>query len=165
MENLIEAIRRNDYQAILELDCDIEKLIKENPISPIWYMPKNDKVFNEAIFTLLIDSGADLDNKNKDGQTLLMYSIEKGYTIIVDMLISNDCDLNLQDKTGMSALHYAVYNLDYSLVSLLLSCGIDPSLKDNCGHTARQYLQNRLNHQHVENEVESRRKCLNLLRF
>ena len=159
MEELIEAIKRNDYTAVLEVD-NIEDVIKKSLISPLWYMQKSDKYFNEAIFTLLVESGVDLDCKNNDGQTLLMYSIERGYNRMTEMLISNVCDLDLQDKTKMSALHYAVYNLDYELVKLLITCGIDTSLKDNCGHTARQYLLNNFNHQHVENEIEKRKKCL-----
>lgn len=162
MEELIESIKRNDYIGITEID-NLENLIKDSIISPLWYMQKSDKYFNESIFTLLVECGADLDCRNNDGQTLLMYCIEKGYNSIVYMLISNDCNLNIQDKTKMSALHYAVYNLDYDLVKILVTCGIDTSLKDNCGHTATQYLLNNFNHQHIENEVVKRRKCLKIL--
>ena len=165
MNELIEAIKRNDYTAIIEVGetHNIEDIIIKAKISPLWYMPKNDSLFNEGIFTLLVDYGADLDNKNNEGQTLLMYCIEKGYRNIVDMIISNDCNLELQDKSKMTALHYAVYNLDYELIRLLVTCDIDTSIKDNCGHTATQYLLNKFNHQHVENAPEKRKKCLEIL--
>jgi ankyrin repeat protein len=165
MEKLIETLKKNDYTGIIDLqdEYNLEEIILNSRVSPLWYIPKNDSLFNEAIFTLLVEYGADLDNKNNEGQTILMYCIEKGYRIITDMIISNDCNLDLQDKSKMSALHYAVYNLDYELVRLLVTCGIDVTLQDNCGHTATQYLLNKFNHQHVENAAEKRKKCLEIL--
>lgn len=165
MDELIRVIKKNDYASLIDFGAEnsvsdiIEEFTKSKK-SPLWYSVKKDKQFNEYIFTYLIDVfEADIDNKNEDGQTLLMYCIEKGFLNMIDMLISNDCDINLQDNAGMSALHYAVYNLDSNLVRLLLLSDIDISLKDNCGQTGLDYLRNNFYHQHVNEPGRKRYEC------
>ena len=165
MDELIRIIKYNDYTSLIDYGAEksisdiIEYFVKSKK-SPLWYIVKNDKQFDEYIFTYLIDVlEADINIKNQDGQTLLMYCIEKGYLSMIDMLISNDCDVNLQDNVGMSALHYTVYNLDSNLVKLLLLSGIDVKLKDNCGQTALDYLKNNFYHQHIEDPDKKRYEC------
>ncbi len=165
MDELIRVIRKNDYTELIDYGSEIkisyvvEEFTKSKK-SPLWYMVKNDKQFSEYVFTYLVDVfEADLDTKNEEGQTLLMYCIEKGYLNMIDMLVSNDCDLNLQDNVGMSALHYAVYNLDSNLVRLLLLSGIDIDLKDNCNQTALDYLSNNFHHQHIDEQGKNRYEC------
>ncbi len=165
MDELIKVIRKNDYTELIDYcsEINISYIVEEftkSKKSPLFYMVKNDKQFSEYIFTYLIDVlEADLDIKNEEGQTLLMYCIEKGYLNMIDMLISNDCDIDLQDNVGMSALHYAVYNLDSNLVRLLLISGIDATLKDNCEQTALDYLRNNFHHQHVDEPGRKRYEC------
>ena len=165
MDELIRVIKKNDYTSLIDFGSEvniqyiIDDFVKAKK-SPLWYMVKNDKQFSEYVFTYLVDVfEADLDTKNEDGQTLLMYCIEKGYLNMIDMLISNDCDMDLQDNVGMSALHYAVYNLDSNLVRLLLLSEIDVNLKDNCEQTAVDYLRNNFYHQHVNEPGRKRYEC------
>ena len=169
MNKFIDVIKKNDYTSLIDFgtNCKISYIIDDfvkSKKSPLWYMVKNDKEFNEYIFTYLIDVyEAELDTKNEDGQTLLMYCIEKGYTNMIDMLISNDCDLDLQDNVGMSALHYAVYNLDVNTVKLLLLSEIDVSLKDNCKQTALDYVINGAHHQFIDEPESKRATCFKLI--
>ena len=165
MDKLIRVIKKNDYESLIDFGAEnsvsdiIEKFTKAKK-SPLFYMVKNDKEFNVYIFSYLIDVyEANIDTKNEEGQTLLMYCIEKGYLNMIDMLISNDCDINLQDNVGMSALHYAVYNLDSNLVRLLLLSEIDIDLKDNCGQTALDYLKNNFYHQHIDDPDKKKYEC------
>jgi ankyrin repeat protein len=164
MDELIKVIRTNDYISLIDFGAthNISDIIEESPgKSLLWYMVKNNKKFDEYIFTYLMDVyESDIDTKNADGQTLLMYCIEKGYLNMIYMLISNDCDINLQDDVGMSALHYAVYNLDCNLVELLLLSDIDVNLKDNCGETGVDYLKNNFYYQHIEDALDKKKKCL-----
>ncbi len=168
MEEFIRVIRSNNYISIIDFgaNCKISYIIDEfyKTKSPLWYMVKNDTHFNEYIFTYLMDVyEADIDSRNEDGQTLLMYCIEKGYFNMIDMLISNDCDVSLQDNVGMSALHYAVYNLDSNIIKLLLLSDIDITLKDNCGETALDYLKNNFYYQHIEDALKKKKECLKAL--
>jgi ankyrin repeat protein len=166
MDEFIRAIKKNDYISIIDYGAEnsisdvIEYFVKKKQ-SPVSYMVKNDKEFNEAIFCYLIDVyEANIDSKNEEGQSLLMYCIEKGYLNMIDMLISHDCDIDVQDNVGMTALHYAVYNLDSNLVNLLLLSGIEVKLKDNCDQTALDYLNNNFYHQHNEDALSKKKECL-----
>lgn len=166
MDEFIRVIKKNDYISIIDYGAEnsisdvIEYFVKKKQ-SPLSYMVKNDKEFNEAIFCYLIDVyEADIDSKNEEGQSLLMYCIEKGYLNMIDMLISHDCDIDVQDNVGMTSLHYAVYNLDSNLVNLLLLSGIEVKLKDNCNQTALDYLNNNFYHQHIEDVLDKKKECL-----
>jgi len=53
----------------------------------------------------LIDSGADVNAKNKDGDTPLHTATWKGNIEIVKLLIENGANLNIQDSNGKTPLH------------------------------------------------------------
>lgn len=167
--DLIKALHNNDVLEVFNLSKEkefksiINIPIKENMLTPIWYMKKNDKYFQEGIFNILVKNNAILDFTNEYNQTLLMYCIERGYTKMAYALLKNDCEVDLQDKCGMSALHYAVYNLDVDMVEVLLTAEINISLKDNTGSTALDYVKNNLHHQHIDNMVQKKKKCFELL--
>jgi ankyrin repeat protein len=167
MDEFIRVIKKNDYISIIDYGASISDVIEyfvNKKQSPLSYMVKNDKEFNESIFCYLIDVyEADIDRKNEEGQSLLMYCIEKGYLNMIYMLIRHDCDINLQDNVGMTALHYAVYNLDSNLVRLLLLSGIEVKLKDNCDQTALDYLNNNFYHQHIEDALDKKKECLTFI--
>jgi len=166
---LLKALHNNDILEVSRLGRhqDFKMIInvphKENMLTPIWYMKKTDKHFEENILNILIENDAILDFTNKDEQTLLMFCIERGYTKMAYALLRNDCNVDLQDKCGMTALHYAVYNLDVEMVELLLQCEINVDIKDNTGSTALDYLRNNLHHQIIDDVVQKKKKCLDLL--
>ena len=166
---LVSALQKNDVLEISRLGRhqDFKMIVniphKENMLTPIWYMKKSDKTFEENILNILIENDAILDFTNKDEQSLLMYCIERGYNKMSYALLRNDCNVDIQDKCGMTALHYAVYNLDVEMVELLLQCEIDVDIKDNTGSTALDYLKNNLHHQIIDNIVQKKKKCFELL--
>ena len=167
--DILKAIHNNDYNELLALSKTSQfKEYLTNPmhkIIPIWAVKKDDTLFNKDLFTLLVDNGAIIDLTNKYGQTLLMYSIECGYIKLAKALIECDCDLNIQDKAGMTALHYAIYNLDVEMINILLLSDTDKTCKDNCGKTAYYYLINNVRHQHILEEEEKKKKCIQLFKL
>ena len=166
---LLKALHNNDLLEVSRLGRhqDFKMIIniphKENMLTPIWYMKKTDKRFEENILNILIENDAILDFTNKDEQSLLMFCIERGYNKMAYALLKNDCNIDLQDKCGMTALHYAVYNLDFEMIEILLQCEITTKIKDNTGSTAIDYLRNNLHHQIIDNIDEKKKKCFELL--
>lgn len=161
--DILKAIHNNDYEELLALSTTLQfsQLINKpiNKIRPIWSIKKDDSLFNEKLFILLVNHNAILDFTNEHGQTLLMYAIERGYTRLAKALIKHDCDLNVQDKAGMSALHYAVYNLDIEMINILLLSDTEKTLKDNCGKTAYYYLIHDVHHQHILSSEKKKEEC------
>ena len=169
IELIKKALHNNDVLEVSRLGRhqDFKMIIniphKENMLTPIWYMKKTNKSFDENILNILIENDAILDFTNKDEQSLLMFCIERGYNKMAYALLRNDCNVNLQDKCGMTALHYAVYNLDVEMVEILLQCEIEVNIKDNTGSTALDYVKNNLHHQIIEGIYQKRKKCVELI--
>lgn len=55
----------------------------------------------------LLDAGAEVNFKNKDGITALMVASARGHTEIVQALLAKGAEVNTQDKDGVTALMYA----------------------------------------------------------
>lgn len=79
------------------------------------------------ITKLLIDSGANLNFQDSQGETPLGLASYLGYSKIVKMLLQEeDCDIGLASNYGMSPLHHAVVNNESTeLTELLVKNGAD----------------------------------------
>jgi serine/threonine-protein phosphatase 6 regulatory ankyrin repeat subunit B len=87
----------------------------------------------------LIDKGADVNAKNKDGDTALMSASLKGHTEIVKALIEKGADVNAKDKAGWTALMSASFYGYIEIVRALLNKGADVNAKSENGYTALMY--------------------------
>ena len=99
---------------------------------------KNYKNFN--IFYRLLQEGVDVNAKDEDGITALMWAICKGNIEIIQMLLKKGADVNAKDKNGVSALALSVMGpsrwRQKEIVSILLEKGADMNAIDNYGLTA-----------------------------
>jgi ankyrin repeat protein len=76
---------------------------RENELFP----SVNAKLQYSEMVKALIDKGADVNAKDKDGQTALMLAAGGGYTEIVKALIEKGADVNAKNNTGDTALSLA----------------------------------------------------------
>ena len=83
----------------------------------------------------LINRGADVNTKDKNGKTILHIAIENNYEDIVKFLIQNKADVNIKDNDGNTPLHLAVKNGNDFIVKLLLKAGAKKDIKNNEGKT------------------------------
>ncbi|VAW61336.1 hypothetical protein MNBD_GAMMA09-726 [hydrothermal vent metagenome] len=88
----------------------------------------------------------DINIKNKDGNTVLIETLNSGYfpedvKKVVDYLLSNGADVNLTGKYGRSAFIAAIRNrkLDLSVIETLIAAGADINQKDDKGRGAIHY--------------------------
>lgn len=84
----------------------------------------------------------DINEKNKNGYTPLMYSIPnnseeiKDDKLIPELLLSLGADPNIQDDTDkLTILFNTVINNNYDVAKLLLEKGANPNIKDKNGLT------------------------------
>ncbi len=88
----------------------------------------------------LLDNGADVDVRDRNGMTPLILAAKKGRSQIVRLLLEKGADVNAQDEVmGWTALILASALGYKSVVKLLLENGADVSIKDKNGMTALKY--------------------------
>ncbi|WP_265033965.1 ankyrin repeat domain-containing protein [Wolbachia endosymbiont (group A) of Sicus ferrugineus] len=70
-----------------------------------------------------IQKGADVNAKDKDGNTPLHLAAMKGKIDVVKILLEYNADVNTKNNEGRTALYYAANNNHQELVELLLAHG------------------------------------------
>ncbi len=109
--------------------------------------PVENKSIHEAalngesdIVNNIIGSGNDINVRDPDGRTALMYAAFNGHADIMEKLISNGAKINLTDNFGRTALMFASSVPNPEAVRILLKNQADPDIADKEEHfTALMY--------------------------
>ena len=88
---------------------------------------------------MLIENGADIEAKNRDGETALFEAVKYGKKEIVEMLIENGVDINVKNRDGETALFDAVLCEKNEIVKLIVESGADINVKNKYGKIAINY--------------------------
>lgn len=86
---------------------------------------------------LLYQKGANLNLKDREGNTPLILATLTRWSEGVVTLIRLKAQVNLQNRLGETALLKAVQARDYALAKALLDAGANPDLADNSGMSPR----------------------------
>lgn len=126
---LLEKIKINDYAHILRL--------MENPsimlILAIKYKCDNDMILK------LIENGADINGKDENGKTVLMYAIIYNDDV-VNVLIRKGVNMDAQDIHGCTSLMYAfMSDTRNQIMRLLIDSGANTSIQNKQGKTVLMY--------------------------
>lgn len=73
----------------------------------------------------------DINSRDIDGNTALMFAVKSGKSEVVDYLLKNDAEINYQNNFGITPLHLAVRKNALNLVEHLLRYGADVNIEDN----------------------------------
>jgi ankyrin repeat protein len=102
---------------------------------------------NLDVVRFLVEKGADVNARDSDGQTALMYACRQRFNDVPDnsvaiFLLDNGAEVNLRStKKGYTALMLASGAGNAELVRKMLEKGADPSIEDNFGVTAAEVAQ------------------------
>ena len=88
---------------------------------------------NTELIKYLIDKGADVNSKNKDGFTPLMFAGTKGRVENALLLIENGADLFAENSNKATCAHFLSICLMPDFLNLLVEKGVDFNGKDNRG--------------------------------
>jgi uncharacterized protein len=89
---------------------------------------------NKDRIRLLLDNGVDINVKNEDGFTTLMYASVYGYIDVCRVLLDAGADVDMKNNDGKTSLMLAVGFED--IVEVLLDNGANVNIKDRYGRTA-----------------------------
>jgi ankyrin repeat protein len=92
---------------------------------------------------LLIDYGADVEQKNDKGQTAVFSAMHDSRFDVARILFKAGININDGDKNGDTPLHYAVISLGKEEVKFLLYHGANADQPNNKGITAYQMAWDR----------------------
>ena len=81
----------------------------------------------------LLDQGANVDARNRHGQTALMLAAHTGHCEVVAVLVAHGANLNTTAKYGLSALILALVAGHVEVARLLADAGTDLSLRGTGG--------------------------------
>jgi uncharacterized protein len=84
----------------------------------------------------LIEGGADIELKDRDGRTPLINAVSVDYYLpLIEYLLEKGANINAQDKAGWSALHFCAQNNRIELAEFLIKNGATVDIKDQWGAT------------------------------
>lgn len=86
--------------------------------------------------TLLVDAGADLNARDRDGWTALMWASWSNLPKVTAKLLALGADVNAADRLGNTALTLAALQGHGGMVALLLQKGANKALATKAGKTA-----------------------------
>lgn len=93
--------------------------------------------YDEDAIKSLIENGADVNEKDKDGHTVLMFAVQCSNEKTIKFLIDKGADVNAKDKYGHTVLMFAIgrniRGTKLSIVKLLIEAGSDIHERDDQG--------------------------------
>lgn len=85
---------------------------------------------------VIIEEGADINAKDSDGSTALMWAAWRNELDAAKLLIQSGADVNAKDSKAVTALMYASEKNSHHVAKLLIEKGADINEKNNKGETA-----------------------------
>jgi ankyrin repeat protein len=118
----------------------IAKRAKINPISDLGNTPMHYATITE-IAQLLIDNGANIHFKNKDGYSPLHNAVKGSHSDVAKLLIAKRAYVTTTNNQGTSLLHEAAITQQKEMIELLIAEGVNINAKDRAGKTPAQQAE------------------------
>ncbi|HEY7990372.1 MAG TPA: ankyrin repeat domain-containing protein [Stellaceae bacterium] len=132
---LPRAAERNDFDAVLNMlqRGDTTDTEGEDRRAALSFAAANG---NMQIMNLLLDHLADVEHRDRFGDTALHWAALNGQTEAVKRLLAANAGINDQNGQGVTALMMAVSNNRREVVRILVDAGADLQIEDFTGHDA-----------------------------
>lgn len=130
MTPIIVAVNDNNLEKVkLLVDCGTVDVNKKESLGrpPLWFSTKHTDM---ACAKLLIDHGADINDRLSSGSTLLMDVIQRGHFDFADLLMEKGAGVNGVNKEGETALIIAAGKNNLTIIENLINRGADITAQD-----------------------------------
>jgi ankyrin repeat protein len=114
---------------------DLSNNDDESDVKRVWIAALN-QYNSEIAIRKLLNTNIDVDARDNDGQTALMWAVQSSRKSVVGVLLKYDADANAIDNLGDTPLIKAVVNDREDMVNLLLNEDVEVDITNNDGHTA-----------------------------
>jgi ankyrin repeat protein len=88
-----------------------------------------------AVIWTLLEGGADIDMRGRDGMAPLHCAAKKGYAKVTSMLLQAGAAIEIQDNSRKTPLHWAAHNGCSEVIKTLLENGAYLEARDDYGRT------------------------------
>ena len=122
-KELLDASAEGDIQKVQQLldsGAFVNKKTGWQSITPLHWASENN---NQEMVELLIDHDANVNAKDKFGETSLYYAIEANKPDMVELLLDRGANVNAKNKHGVTLLNLATYKNKSVIAKLLLDHG------------------------------------------
>jgi hypothetical protein len=89
---------------LMSYDASLNIIARDRVTSPLMDAVTAN---NKDVAAMLIEAGADLNYRNRNGQSALIVAIGSRMSDIANLLIEHQADLTIKDSLGMTAAEYA----------------------------------------------------------
>jgi ankyrin repeat protein len=132
---LVKAAFKNDLDGVKQLlfvSTDINATDPQANANAMDYAVEHG---NREMVQVLLSAGADVNARNRDARTSLMYLGENASAEMVRDLLSFGADVNARDGYGVTPLMKAAASLSFPVLKQLIDAGAGIDAKDNHGAT------------------------------
>ena len=146
--DLKEAIDKDDLvkvKILLKSNSDLLESKIDEYFTPLNYAAANSKT---EIAKFLIDFGADLNAKDKEGSSPLQNSAAKGNYDISKYLIDKGADVNFKDMNDVTPLHFACMSGNLEIIKYMVKKGAKVNAVSKAGNRPLSWSV-------VKNQVEA----------
>jgi ankyrin repeat protein len=134
-QELLEATGENnlpEVRRLLSIGADVNAKDNWHDRTPLHVACEKGHV---QVVKELVEHGADVDVKDKDGSSPLHWACAKGHLAVVNELLSRGANIEVEDIDGNTPLHLACANCHVAVVNELLSRGANIEAQDRYGDT------------------------------
>jgi ankyrin repeat protein len=150
--------QNDEVEKYLEAGVDVNETFEWGDIRGMTFLNMAAAASNSEATRMLIEAGADVNQKTSDGATALHYAIQGGKTredkVIIDVVrVFLDVGANVNEQTESEGLTPLMLAADYGktgVVKVLMDRGADINAKDRNGRTALMAAQDN-GHQDIVN--------------
>ncbi|CAH0055075.1 unnamed protein product [Clonostachys solani] len=104
-------------------------------------MKKQTPAPDTQMARLLLDKGANLEAKDKNGRTPLLSAVSGARVDLINLLLAKGANIEAKNRCGDTSLFLAVCKRDKIITKLLLQGDADPKAQNNGGNTPLNYAR------------------------